>query len=325
MILVHVSMAYLPYKEFVYVPSNSNDEIANMIFFLVIGFSYIMHAFFFISGYFFPVSYDRNGGLHFLKKKLLRLGVPLLIVWGYKPLFLDCLWFYHLWYLAVLLCLSFLYLAVRQVFRLEKKVLDSFPLFFTLGCLAFVMGLSTFYLRQIFPYAEHWTPSVEYFRGLSLEPSRFPQYIIMFLLGIVCYRYNIISSISKKKGMLCLFGGMVTMAFLFCYTGIFVRQYFNSRFFAMFESFFSITFVTGLIVLFREYGNKYNCISKWLASQSYGAYVLHFIPLIGICMLLDAVEISVYLKFLAASIVSVVGAYVLSWMLRLIPGVKNVL
>lgn len=65
--------------------------------FLVIR-SFIMSLFFFVSGCFIPSSIDKHGPDHFLKNKLIRLGIPVLVFvpWGFK----------HLWYLENLLFLS---------------------------------------------------------------------------------------------------------------------------------------------------------------------------------------------------------------------------
>ena len=42
--------------------------------------AFFMGLYFFISGYFVPGSYDRQGFGTFIRKKILRLGVPLLLL-----------------------------------------------------------------------------------------------------------------------------------------------------------------------------------------------------------------------------------------------------
>lgn len=327
MVIVHVSLPYLPLvtlDNFVFVPSNANDNIIDVMYYMIWGKACIMHAFFFVSGYFFPPSYDKHGALEFLKSKFIRLGVPLLIVWSYKPLFLDRLWFYPLWYLAVLLSLSVVYVLIRKIitFKYRQAIL---PLHFVLIGLIVVVGLSTFYLRQKYSYLSVWTPSVSFFRGLVLEPNRFPQYLSMFVLGIVSYRYKLLDQITRRMGGIHLLIGITILVLFFVYTGETVVYYLNSRLFAVVETLFCFSFVLGLIVFFRDYVNRSNDFSRWCANQSYGAYIFHTIPLIAMCNLLDKVDVSVYLKYGLTIAVSVVGAFVLSWTFRLIPGVKRVL
>src|SRR5579859_3799128 len=66
---------------FWYYKEGTTDQVAaNLLSYLVIvNQNFLMGLFFMISAYFMPESYDRKGPLLFLKDKLLRLGIPLLI------------------------------------------------------------------------------------------------------------------------------------------------------------------------------------------------------------------------------------------------------
>lgn len=60
-----------------YVMSNPDELLPNIWHFHTVNAAFFMGLFFFISGYFVPASYDRQGPGGFIKKKLLRLGIPL--------------------------------------------------------------------------------------------------------------------------------------------------------------------------------------------------------------------------------------------------------
>ena len=44
--------------------------------------SFFMGLYFLTAGYFVPKSYDRHGGKEFVRKKLIRLGIPLVVMGG---------------------------------------------------------------------------------------------------------------------------------------------------------------------------------------------------------------------------------------------------
>ena len=55
--------------------------------FCAVNQAYFMSLFLLISAYFVPGSYDRKGAGHFVKDRLIRLGIPLIIYsWIISPL-----------------------------------------------------------------------------------------------------------------------------------------------------------------------------------------------------------------------------------------------
>ena len=63
-----------------YYSEQGSDSSAGFLFgLLMINQAFFMGAFFLIAGFFVPGSFDRKGGRRFLRERLLRLGVPLLI------------------------------------------------------------------------------------------------------------------------------------------------------------------------------------------------------------------------------------------------------
>ncbi|MFC1957416.1 acyltransferase family protein, partial [Chloroflexota bacterium] len=80
-VLHHLAITYGAVTPFYYAEPPINDPLAYMVFlvFALINQSWFMGAFFLFSGYFTPESFDRKGLGSFLKDRLLRLGIPLVI------------------------------------------------------------------------------------------------------------------------------------------------------------------------------------------------------------------------------------------------------
>ena len=64
-----------------YIRDPNTDEVTSSILtiFAVLDQGFFMALFFFISAYFVPGSYDRKGARKFLKDRLIRLGIPLIL------------------------------------------------------------------------------------------------------------------------------------------------------------------------------------------------------------------------------------------------------
>ena len=80
-VLHHFALVYGAGAPFYYSEPPFTDPLAYLVLLVFILFnqSWFMGAFFLISGYFTPGSLDRKGLGSFLKDRLLRLGIPLII------------------------------------------------------------------------------------------------------------------------------------------------------------------------------------------------------------------------------------------------------
>src|SRR5512136_1156106 len=135
--------------------------------------AYFMSLFLLISAYFVPGSYDRKGAGHFLKDRLIRLGIPLIIYsWIISPLTwvvitgvtqgqLRPWWTYlpgvsdavigagPLWFVEVLLIFSLAYALWRRFFRPNPPVPpveteSRFPSNNAIALFALLMGIGAF-------------------------------------------------------------------------------------------------------------------------------------------------------------------------------------
>src|SRR5512136_521938 len=124
------------------------DTLTSVIgsWFTAVNQAYFMSLFLLISAYFVPGSYDRKGTSHFLKDRLIRLGIPLIIYsWIISPLTWVVItgvtqgqirpwWTYlpgvsdavigagPLWFVEVLLIFTLVYMLWRRLFRPNPPV-----------------------------------------------------------------------------------------------------------------------------------------------------------------------------------------------------------
>ncbi len=61
------------------------------------------------------------------------------------------------------------------------------------------------------------------------------------------------------------------------------------------------------------------------AAQSYGAYIFHLILMIVLQNAVDGVWMGAFGKFIFIGVVTTILSFLLTWMVRMIPGVKRVL
>ena len=123
--------------------------------FMAINASFFMGLFFMISAYFVPSSLGRKGAAKYMKDRLVKLGVPILIftiivfpVMGYILNGTPSITLGHLWFLAVLLIFSAVYVAYRVVKKPSPKIKKAFPgntailaFIISMALISFVVGI----------------------------------------------------------------------------------------------------------------------------------------------------------------------------------------
>ncbi|MBQ7238918.1 MAG: hypothetical protein IJS20_09020 [Bacteroidales bacterium] len=82
---------------------------------------------------------------------------------------------------------------------------------------------------------------------------------------------------------------------------------------------------TGLLWLFREGMNRTNALQNWCAQQAYGAYIVHLFVLLAVQHATDGLALSGMVKLLIIGVVASTLSFGITYLLRLIPGVKQVL
>jgi glucans biosynthesis protein C len=320
--------------------------------------AYFMGLFLLISAYFVPGSYDRKGAAHFLKDRLIRLGIPLaLYSWIIRPLliYLDpfsgagsvAFWDYFpgkyfdhnaligagpLWFIEILLIFSLVYVLWRMVSPgrpSEPAAETPFPGNGIIALFAVLLGLVSFVVRL-------WLPMMWSFGPLNLQFPFFAQYIALFVVGLIAYRRNWLMKLPETTGRIWL-GIGVLMILLFWplmisggalsgdLTPFFGGWRWQALMYALWESFVCVGMSIGLIYAFRRFANHQGTLAKFLSPNAYTAYLIHG-PII-VVVAYAARDIAIYplLKWALAALVAVPLCFALSHLIRKLPYTERVL
>jgi glucan biosynthesis protein C len=355
-ILVHLAITYgAPVGDWYYQESKAGMiESILYIFFIAVSQSFFMGFFFLISGYFTPESYDKKGAGRFFKDRLLRLGIPLLfyIVFidplilytlassrGFTSPFLDYLGSYignykglatgPLWFVESLLIFSFFYVIWRLLRKRthgESKI--PVPKNKNIAIFALILGIISFIVRIWFPIG--W-----YFELLHLQISFFPQYIAMFIIGLIARRGNWFMQISEKTAHLWSWVAG-TLLILF---PVLLFLYISSQdpaqlagglnwlafTYALWEQLIGIAIIMTLTVLFREKYNNQGRLGKAMTASVYTVYIFHAPIIVLLALGLQSIVIDPLLKFVLVAPLAVSLCFLLSNYLRKLPIARNIL
>ena len=276
-IMHHAGQAYGNGGGWAYTPSNPAEFMPWIWHFFSTNAAFFMGLYFFISGYFVPRSFDKQGTKQFVHKKLLRLGVPLLFMGGIISILSGKPEIGHMWFVESLLVFCLIYALIRQWVQPVNEACYSKPTIIGLLVVALLMGVGSYVIRQISPQ-DHWIWPFGII-PLPMEPAHYLQYVMMFVLGILAYRFQWLDKMSNSVGFMALLIGIALAMGNYLRDGgpwdAFVWQWFG-----IYESLMCVFISFGLIWLFREFVSTTSRFWQWCAAQSYGAYMFHLLLMI---------------------------------------------
>lgn len=318
----HAGQAYGDGGGWAYTPSNPSEVMPWIWHFFAVNAAFFMGLFFLISGYFVPSSYDKQGCSTFVKKKLIHLGIPLLIIGGLISALSGKIELAHMWYVENLLLFCLVYALIRKFCRPISGECSSKPTLFGMLVLGVVMGLGSYLIRQVSPQ-DHWIWPFGII-PLPMEPAHYLQYVMMFVLGILARRFHWLEKLDNTTGCLSLLIGCALAI------GIYVRNGgwwndFVTQWFGIYESLLCVFLCFGLLWFFKQYLNGTSALMQWCASQAYGAYIVHLLLMLGLQFATDGWWMGAVGKFLFIGTVTTLESFALTWLLRCIPGVKKVI
>lgn len=258
----------------------------------------------------------------FVQKKLLRLGVPLLIIGTIISAITGKIEIGHMWFVESLLVFCLVYALIRKWVSPINKECNSKPTTIGLFVVALLMGIGSYFIRQVSPQ-DHWIWPFGII-PLPMEPAHYLQYVIMFVLGILAYRLQCLVKMSNSTGLTALLIGMSLAIGNYLRDGgpwdAFVWQWFG-----IYESLMCVFISFALICLFRQCMSATSRFWQWCAAQSYGAYVFHLLLMIVLQNAVDGIWMGAFVKFLFIGVVTTALSFLLTWLIRMIPGVKRIL
>ena len=321
-IMHHAGQAYGNGGGWPYTPSNPAEFMPWIWHFFSTNAAFFMGLYFFISGYFVPKSFDKQCTKLFVQKKLLRLGIPLLFIGSIISIMTGKLEIAHMWFVESLLVFCLIYALIRLMASPIDKVCNSKPTIIGLLIVALVMGIGSYFIRQVSPQ-DHWIWPFGII-PLPMEPAHYLQYVMMFVLGILAYRFQWLDKMSNGVGFTALLIGIALAVGNYLRDGgpwdAFVWQWFG-----IYESLMCVFISFGLIWFFRQFVSTTSRFWQWCAAQSYGAYIFHLLLMIALQNAVDSIWMGAFGKFLFIGVVTTILAFLLTWVVKMIPGVKQVL
>lgn len=316
--------------------------------FFSINAAFFMGLFFFISGYVMPGAYDKYGAGGFLKSKVMRLVIPLAVVSlgiflpinyaiGHYTSF-DTYVSYlmtgdgvqsiiaHLWFVQHLFIYSVVFAAVVYITRKIRPRPESEPsraefspvtLYAAAAVLLVSVALLSFAVRAAYPI-DRWIVLAGCVR---CEPAHLPQYAVFFFLGTLCGRFGIIERVRAIDGK--LFGAAALIVIAVRIAGGDRWFHVSPAAYAFIESALAVTVSGGLLFLFRDHMRMRNGVSRFFSDNSYGVYLYHVFPMVGMQMAIVGMNIGGNAKFALISVLSVIMSYTAVWLLRLIPALRK--
>jgi glucan biosynthesis protein C len=326
--------------------------------FTAINHSYFMGLFLLIAAYFVPGSYDRKGAARFLKDRLIRLGIPLVVYsWIIRPLFLyaglssygglnlslvgwysqqyfrEYTWIGGgpLWFVSALLLFSVVYAIVRLLMpsRPAKPALETaFPANAAIAIFAVVIAFASFIVRLWFPL--DWV-----FAPLAYQFADFPQYIALFIVGLVAYRRNWLVRLPERAGRVWMTAAAIL---ILLYPPIAILGgaiadptpfkggwHWQALLAALWQSFLGLSMCVSIVYLFQRCLDRQGSLAGFLSHNAYTAYLIHE-PVITFAALV-AMGLMLYplLKFGLMALITVPLIFGLSSLIRRLPYTQRVL
>src|SRR5215467_9321363 len=297
-IMLHLAFTYGSSINLWYYHDTTNALTAGLVTSLtVIGQAFCLGLLFLISAYFTPGAYDRKGAGPFLRDRLLRLGLPLLIYdslinpfvvyiaagfpgsyWqfytnyllslrgtGQGPSwFIEALLFFVMFYAPWRVCSTWWSHALPRMTTPTRSINSArrHPYPTTGAMLLYIAGLAliTFVIRIWFPFG--W-----WFQPLNLMIAEFPQYISIFILGLIAYRRGWLTGIPDAVGKRWFWVALIDLllfVLLSMLNGIWGGNinyflgglHWQALVYASWEAIMSVAMCTSLLVFFRKHVNR---------------------------------------------------------------------
>lgn len=361
-VLHHLALVYSGIPPFYYFEPPYNDPLAGLagLVFVLFNQAWFMGAFFLLAGYFTPGSFDRKGPGRFLRGRLVRLGIPLLLfyfilspiasigyflmpysltgitaplTWQAYPLLLGL---GPLWFVAMLLVFDFGYAAWRGLTAnrtSDSPRASSVPGYFWIGLFVLALAAANYLIRIYIPLGR----SVSQFPTLAY----LPQYLSFFVLGAVASRQDWFRSLPGFMGVVGFVSAMLAAILLFplalsgellsltfseaSLANAFGNAHWQSAVYALWDSVFAVGLCLAVIPLFRRFFNGRSRFGSFLSQHSYTVYIIHVPIIVMLAYALRGIELGAFLKYGLAAAVIVPICFAVAYLVRKIPRASMVL
>ncbi len=328
--------------------------------FFSVNAAFMMGLFFLISGYFLPRSYDRKGAGTFLKDRLLRLGIPLLLiglpVFGPITYLMEYVpqggelsfWQFfiriylgkwqvnlaHMWFVAHLIVYAVGYTLWRQLARPgTPAVRREAPVPGHRAILWYTLALAV-----VTAVVRIWYPIDRWEQVLVVVPTELahlPQYLSLFVIGIVAYRRDWLRRLPTTTGMTWLGIGLAAALAHYAYSLVGHQLLptilatggldWRSLVWSIWEALICAGFCVGLLVLFRQRLTRQGKLLSVLSAAVYTVYIIHVLLIVGLQFGMVAVVLPPFVKFLVVTLIGVPLCFGISHLIKKLPLARRIL
>ncbi len=333
------------YKE---IPPSVSASSVLLTLFCAINQAWFMGLFFLLAGYYTPPAFVRHGAGGFVRGRLVRLGLPI-IVYGLllHPLtvalaatargrpFLRVfayIWQHGLfepgplWFTEALLLFSAVWLGWRLIAGAPRAARRAFPSDAVLLVAALATGAAAFFLRLLWPV------------GVNvgfLQLGYFASYVVLFFAGCRAAEYGWLERIPTRQmrrwrriawialPLLPLIGVVAwhVPALAGRAEGGWNVQALT---YALWEPFVAWGFILALLAYFQVRFADLGSVGRRLTRRAYLIYIIHPPILVAAALVWRAVAVPALLKFAVTGCLACALCYLAAGMLLRIPGVARV-
>ena len=320
-----------------------------LILFCTINQAWFMGLFFLLAGYFTPPAYDRHGTGGFIRERVIRLGIPLLVYFLLLHPLTDALaqiakgrsfvtafayqWMHArfepgpLWFAEALLIFTAVWL-VWRLLRNSAAAADQTPFASNATLLTAVLltGLAAFLLRLVWPVGVNVA---------FLQLGYFASYIALFAAGCAAARGKWLERIPQPSKQLWL-----SIAWIACpilpLAGLLDLRFHvfpgpsegglnpQAVLYAFWEPFVALGFILGLLSFFQRHFAVLNGLWPSLARRAFLIYIIHPPVLVGVAIAWRDVAAPALIKFLLTGSAACALCYLVAGALLRVPGIARV-
>ena len=363
-VLPHTAIAYGGSGSFYYTEP-ATDSAASGLLSLFTDFdqAWFLGAFFLLSAYFTPGSFDRKGPRQFVKDRLVRLGIPLLIFFFVINPLTIYLAFYHmspaelmangiapsmglnltfisqaagtgpLWFVEMLLVFEFGYVlwrVARRSARAKSGVPLPLPSYRKVAMFILALTAASYLLWAVAPIDAQVLGFPSFFDV--------PQYLGLFIAGLAAARGGWLTELSDSMARRVFAVALIASATLLPLAAIgtdlpslgwgSVIGYgsLSSAFYALWTSTFAVGMTMFAVAWFRKHLNSRGRLWSFSAKNFYGAYIFQAPAIVAVsALILYQVSLESLLKFGLASLMILPLAWGLAFLARKLPFADRVL
>ena len=354
-ILLHLSIGYGAPGDWYYNEEGQIGTVSSIIMTLFVASNqaFFMGFFFMLSSYFSPGSLDRRGVGRYLMDRLKRLGIPMLFfALVLNPLltyalqrfydfegnlgqflrerYFDSIGVGPTWFVEALLLFAILFVVWRQI-RPSVPAQDksSVPGNGVIALFALGLGLVTFVVRI-------WLPVGWWLEPLHFQLAHFPQYIALYILGIVAYQRDWLRRLTDAQGK---FWRWVTVGLIVLFPIIFVAGgalegnldpfigglHWQSLVYAVWEELMCVAVVVTLLVWYRNRFINQGKLGRAMSGAAYGTYVVHAPVITLLALALSGIKVDLALKFVLVAPVAVAASFLVGYLAKKLPVARGIL